>query len=147
MWCSSFIHCKQDSKILLSENDKKTCVQRWSYNSNLSSGLGQVKCRNILWKCRRTYEITEKFESFFIQLDTNNWATIKLMTLTCSFLSSIVFKFFSSFRYLNLWCRLLPNYTTEEFLAFLPTPSSPQYGMVLYGLVLKIRDLTGPKSN
>ena len=130
------------NKIPLFENDIKTWVQRWSYNSNLSLGSGQVNCRNILRKCKQTLEIPEKFEQFITQPDTNNWATLKsLSQWRCKrdrffFLSSNVcqFKFFLSLRYLNLWCKLLPNYTTEEFLACIPTPSSPQYDVVSYRL-------------
>ena len=92
------------NKIPLFENDLKTWVKRWSYNSNLSLGSGQVNCRNILRKCKQTLEIPEKFEQFITQPDTNNWA-ISLVNdaanVTCFFLSSNVcqFKFFLSLRY------------------------------------------------
>ena len=137
------------NKIPLFENDIKTWVQRWTYNSNLSLGSGQVNSRNIQRKCKQTLEIPEKFEQFITQPDTNNWATVKSMT-SCRdvvmsmtlqtwqvfFLSSNVcqFKFFLSSRYLNLWCKLLPNYSTEKFLACIPTLSSPQYDIVSYML-------------
>ena len=63
------------NKIPLFENDIKT----WSYNSNFSLGLGQVNCRNILRKCKRTLEIPEKFEQFITQPDINDGATVKFI--------------------------------------------------------------------
>ena len=121
------------NKIPLFENDIKTWVHRWSYNSNLSLGSGQVNCRNILRKCKRKFQ--KNLNNLLLSLTLTIgrlWSSFKSMTLQTwqvFFLSSNVcqFKFFLSLRKLNLWCKLLQNYSTEEFLACIPTPSSPQY--------------------
>ena len=118
--CSSFIHSKQDS--IIRERRKNLSAEK-KLQFEFKFRIRLSKSSKILGRCKQTYEIVEILFGDCRVHYVNGAANVTSFFFFFFFLSFNVFNFFLSLHYLHLWCRLLPNYITEEFLMCLPTPS------------------------
>ena len=78
------VHLFIVNKIPLFENDVQTWLQRWSYNSNLSSGSGQVIWRKSLRKCNKMFKKQNIFNYSPLRYARTirwPWSSFKLLTL------------------------------------------------------------------